>query len=552
MNNTILWVIEQLLSVWLPWMVVGALFLLLLLSLPLLRQAVQFFKESSRVLQLLFVLTILIGGVLRFFGTPDGHRIFFDEDRYLMYAVNFARHGSAVSIEYASPDARIGGDPDPAARITVPVLNAITMKLFGFQKQHLFDLARVMSTLQILLIAVVAWLLTRSKSALLGASMAFAFLPIQVYWSTSANIDSYFVFFALVSTIAVIQYSRRPTFRGALFLIISIFLYLLVRFESFLLLPSLLLAAICFRKGKWLFIDRVVGVVLLMIIAIRAVISLPVFATVWCCAEATPLEVFSLSYVTRNTIPNLSALFVRPEFPWGITVLALYTLLKVRLVEWRRTPIVLLLPWIILYFGIYSFYYAGHFYSYTFSGSYGRFFLMLVPPLVLLASKTVADGLDTFLRARVYQKNQIASVFVIICLSLLPTISKYTTLISVSPWDNLVEAGPRRMQDYIQEVFIAKTPPDATLIIGVAAPVLVAGKTAVTFDAFAANLSIQEKIREQIIDGIPVYMFETNVCVLYPSRCDTIKKMFTFDDAGITDPEYPEFEIKKVGLRNKT
>ncbi len=546
---------RYLIAVIAPWSV--SVMLLLLLGVcasyfPLLLKRV---KSMHRGVSLGLVSICILGGLIRFAWVPNGHRVYFDEDRYLSYSINFARHGQAVSLLLSTESQILLGDPDPAARITVPVINAWVLKLFGFDELNLFRFAKLASTVQILLLFIVVLELFDDQLTALFSSSIFAFAPLTVYWSVSTNIDVYFVTFSLLSLLAVILYSRKQSLFDAAFVWLSVFLLLMVRFESFLMLPALGIAALSmrhYRKQK-LFVgmDRLVLALLVPVVLIRALVSVPVFSSIWCCAEATPLEIFTTSYVMRNTLPNVLTFVNRPEFPLAITILASLTLFSIR---WTRRSrdfrLLIFVYWMCGFFFIYSFYYAGQFYSYTFSGSYGRFFLMESVPLTIFASIALRDLNQSFRKASFQTRNWMLIGAGVLLLSIVPTITSYRRLITTSPWDSLVEVGPRTLHAYIEDVMIPQTPPDSAFIFGVLAPIHLHGKTAIYTDNFMTDVHVMDFVDDYLSKGKPVFMFETHTCDIYPEKCQEILKRFTFDSYPKGDnPKYAGLELKELHRR---
>lgn len=538
-----------------PWTATGLLVLSFGIIISYLPSLIGGFKNLRYSTKIILLATILAGTCIRFAWVPMGHRIYFDEDRYLSYAVNFARHGQAVSLILSTPEKVVLGDPDPAARITVPVINAWTLKIFGYTEQNLFFAAKVWSIFQIILFFIVVYLLFDDQDVALFSAFVLSFLPISVYWSVSSNIDLYFVTFSLLALTATILYVRTRTIRTILFLWSTVVLLLLVRFESFLFLPPILFTIISFRKLQRVRLfsgdDIPIAILLVPIIFLRALISVPVFSNIWCCAEATPLEIFTTEYFFRNTIPNVFTFVDRPEFPASITVLAIIAFFSTRSSKKNQDYRYRILAiWIILFFFIYSYYYAGQFYSYTFSGSYGRFFLMEVAPLTILSALAVRSFVEYFRKARFEQRNWMLLACLILIISLAPTVISYKKLISVSPWDRIVEAGPRRLHAYIDDVMLPKTPPDSAIIFGVLAPVHLNGKTAIYTDNFLNDSSVMDFVADYIHNGKPVFIFETHTCDIYPKKCTDVFNRFSFEPySPTTDPKFPGFEMKQVVLK---
>lgn len=263
---------------------------------------------------------------------------------------------------------------------------------------------------------------------------------------------------------------------------------------------------------------------LIVYLIIRSLASISVFTKPWCCAEALPLEAFSLSYLTRHTLPNIRDLFIRPEFPFIISVTALYAILVST--TWQTRALGL---WIALCFITYSAYYAGLFFNPEFSGSYGRYLLILIPPLLLLASSTIVDSFTAIHKK--YRKKPIVIFTIIIILIILmyPTMIKYQKLISYSPWDRLAEGGPRIIHTFLIEDILPKTPPNAIIIHNLTAPIIVSGKTAVFTGSFLEDPTVRLFITRALESHQPVFMLPNYRCLLYPDACRELNGLYRYE-----------------------
>lgn len=462
--------------------------------------------------------------VVRVAWVPDDHRIYFDEDRYLSYAVTFARFGQAVSVDLATPEQSIIGVPDDAGRTTIPVYNAIIMRLFGFTEHALYQAARVFHSATVTGIFILGFLLFGNYLIGLIGAAGIAFLPTPVFFAPSFGLDAYFMDLGVWALIATLLFAQKPTWRSGIWWIASAILFLCVRIESYIFLPVIAYGYVLeSTKRKQLVFTKtriIILSLLLLFIVIRGAMSLSVFMKPWCCAEALPLESFSLSYTIRHILPNIFSLFSRIEFPWIISVLAAYSLFA------YTTPVIRLLGlWILLYFVTYSSYYAGLFFNPEFSGSYGRYLLMLIPPLLLLGGYTFHTWLSA-LQKTPHGKTKTLLIAFACILSLIPTALRYKTLISYSPWDAAAEQGPRLVHAFLTDEVIAKTPPDAVIIHNLTAPILLAGKTVIFTSSFLTEKTAQDFVLDALKRGKKVYMLPHYRCILYPDSCEDIMEQF--------------------------
>ncbi len=546
-----------------PWFLlcmIGIVMLTLFASLPALLKSI---KHLNKFIVILLFITLGIGAYIRFAWVPNTPRIYFDEDRYLMYAVSFARTGHALGIEIATPNAILKGDPDPGARVTVPLIHAIVLKLFGYKDAHLFFTAKALSTLQITLVFIYVLILFKRPLAALFASIFIALLPITVFWSVTTNLDSLFVLFGLLAGIASVMYANKTSVATSAFLFASFSLLLFVRIEGILFLPIILLTIYTLRKqtNHAPITTRDNGFILstAVLLLLRLVVGLPLFTKTWCCAEATPLEIFQTGYFVRNTIPNLQTLFVQPEFPFMITVLAFVGIAAGIIAQYAnsngftsaRTRILIL--WIIEYFFLYSFYYAGVFYSFTFSGSYGRFFLILVPPLVILASLSLDACVALFRTSSYKQKTTILTVAALCALTLFPTVLNYKTYIRISPWDNLVDAGPRIIRAFVTDDVLPTIKAPAVIIHPLTAVVLMHGYSAVSLEAFIMHKQARDFVETQLKKGMHAYIMDTSFCDQSPYKCKEIREKFIFVPYHVSQKaEESGFAVKEVQLKNSS
>lgn len=538
-------------AVILPWTVAVFLVTAAIIAVSRIPQLAKGFGHFPHLGKAVLIIAFLLGAYIRFTLVPDGHRILFDEDRYMAYAVSFARFGRAVSLEFATPRESIVGTPDQAIRVTVPVLQAIVFKLFGASEHNMFVAARLGSLLQIVLIAAVSWQFFKSILITTWVSALMALLPVSVYWSSSAGLDNYFVTFALLALCAVSWYAQKPTRISAIFAIVTTFILLCVRFEGFFFLPVLLGVLIILRKsaGKKTVSkkDLLAAVVFSVLVGVRALLSVSVLTKRWCCAEGLPLEAFSLLYTVRNLLPNLWSFVSKAEFPAVISILAF-----IALVRMKDRLVGVLGLWLLTFFAVYSSYYAGVFFTFEFSGSYGRYFLMLEPPLFLLSGIMAADLVATYKTQMRRGKALLSLLLVVSLVTLIPTVSRYRQMVSVSPYDQLVEAGPRTLHIFLEERVLPKVEKDAILIFPLTAYPLLTDHTVVYNDTFNKQPEVRAKIVEFMKSGKSAYILQTNNCLIFPQKCQDLESVFEFKPYLREGVNNTYFELDRLFLKEAT
>lgn len=527
-----------------PWLVVLCILVVILYACFVVPKTIIAFSKFSLTVRIILILTLIGGALVRFYMVPSYHRIYFDEDRYLAYAVSFARFNKAISLDAATPAKSIIGKPDQAVRLTVPVINGLVLKIFGYSEAALFNAARVFSVIHIVLIFILAYLLFKNTVAALFSALGMAFLPLSVYWAASTTLDPYFVFFSTLTLLASHLYTKKPSRISAVFLSTVIFLLLCVRLEAFFFLPVVIVAIVIMRSSQnskiLLKSDAFLISLILPLILIRSLASLSVLTEKWCCAEALPLEAFALHYGARNILPNLGVLFTRPEFPLFVSVLAIVSLFGI-----KDRKIIILGLWTGIFFLVYSFYYAGRFYSYEFSGSYGRYFLMLVPPMLILAGLSFDDLVQWILSHKKRQSLLILLITALVVINI-QAIINYTRLIATSPYFNLVEKGPHTTHTVLTEYVIPQTPQNSIVIHPLTAYTLLSGRTAIYYGSFMKERSLASYVKQEIRRGTPVFMIQAYECDLFPEKCKNILPYFEFKPATFKRPLPKGFEMLRV------
>ncbi|MBI5613326.1 hypothetical protein HY947_00190 [Candidatus Gottesmanbacteria bacterium] len=523
------------LSVILPWIISGIWAILFLCIFVFLISFFRYAFSRSRIASILAIVIFILGLFLRFQWGYHTHRILYDEDRYLSYAVTFARFGKAVSIELATPTESIIGIPDSVARLTVPIYHSWILKVFGYSEFNLYIASKAFNSLQTIFLFAFAFLLTSNIWLALGSMLLYTLLPNTLYWSASLALDNYFSTFLLIASTYLLWFAAKKSFPAGMGLLSSFFLLLFVRMEALVAIPFFMLfwknaaksiSDSLFSKKTFHWI-----VVFCLIIFFRIILASSLFGQKWCCAVGLPLEAFSTQYFIRHVLLNILSLFNQPEFPWSLSILALIGMMTT---PWNMGSG--LFTWFLSFFLTYSSYYAGRFYSYEYSGSYGRYFLSLIPPLVLYVGFGATYLLKLWIQLPLGKKIMYgASMVILLALSFYPTIRSYKKLVTESPFYTLVEQGPLTVHQVLTDVILPILPQNGILLTNLTAPVLLSGRTAVYIGSFLDDEKVALFIKSEMEKGIPVYSSPIDVCDVYPLRCAKISKLFNFTPIPLKD-----------------
>lgn len=540
---------ELLLGSLFPWITALFLGVFILIHLLLLPKLVFRLLKAHKLFLIVVLLSLVGGAYLRFTVVPNQHRIFYDEDRYLGYSVSFARLNKAVSVELATPQESIIGKPDQAVRITVPVLHGLVLKLFGFSEEHLFNTSRVLSLLLAVYVAALSIQLFRSYLGAIIALLGMLYLPIQVYWSASMALDPYFVFFAVASVVAMLTYLSRSSKLNTIYFASTVFLLLCVRIEAFILLPLFAYIWVRYRQKQGLSLfqkdDIFLFSLLLPLILARGFASISVLGQKWCCADSLPLEAFSMKYITRNTLPNLLYLISGYEFPSVLSIPALWLALHSKNYTHR-----FLLLWIIAFFALYTFYYAGLFVTAEFSGSYARYFLILIPPLFVLFGDFIASYLYPWMK-RARKNIFIGLIFILINLGQLTyNFWNYKDLLIFMPaMFNAVDQGPVYVHAYLEHIFLKKIPKNSVVIHPITSVPYLKGHTSVYYQYFLENDTTVDFVRRALQRKQRVFIMNALECGAIPYKCEKIQKIFSARRSSLNEKSSnTTFEIYELYL----
>jgi hypothetical protein len=174
---------------------------------------------------------------------------------------------------------------------------------------------------------------------------------------------------------------------------------------------------------------------------------------------------------------------------------------------------------------------------------------MLIPPLLILAGFALKKIFRAWLESSYKIRTQLLGLAIIVSLTLIPTIVKYRTYVSVSPWDAQVEAGPRSVREFFLEKVIPQLPKDSLFIHSLTGLTLMKGLAGMYYEILFSNDQAVSFIEEYLKAGKPVYIYQTYICETSPKKCEKFENLFKFTIIKINDAENYPFDVAKIELK---
>ncbi len=361
----------------LPWILRGNLALLALCLLACrrdIRRALTLPHSHRATLAAL----LLLGLVLVTLVAPRTHRIFFDEDIYGNVAQTMARADRAAmcnygTFEYGEYKAHwLSYNKQPAGW---PFLVSIAFQLLGTNELYAFALNNALFLGSIALAFFLARTLFRSSFAAAMAALAYTLIPQNLHWFNTASAEPSAACLTAALILSVITWLRTRKKRHLLLSAALLPLACQMRPESVLLIPWTAAAILILSPRTTL--DRTVWTTALLAALLLLPHGLHLFATSGHSWGSDGTK-FSLEFFGDNLSTNGLFYLNNKLFPALLTALAALGLAFAPGLPKRR---LLLLAWLLPFWGIFLFFYAG---SYRY-GADIRFALVSFMPLALLA-----------------------------------------------------------------------------------------------------------------------------------------------------------------------
>ena len=364
-----------------------------------------FFKIDKKTWIILLAI-FLVGLSLRTFVAPHVHRILYDEDIYLNIGQNIAREGKAVNCIYGSQEKCIQGEYNKQPN-GYPFLMSIVF-LFGTSESSAYYATAIISSLTIILVFLISYLLFENEKISLFSTLIFTLTPIAILWAPTTSSDTVFIFFAGLTVFAFLSYFKNSKNNTLLFSFASLAYAIQIRTEGILLV---LLVIIMFLFLKKDFFNTARKREFLIILIIFSLLILPLLMHLDSVKEESwgaKGDKLGLEYVNENLKDNGMLFFENTRFPVVFTILSLIGLALRKV--WKEK--IFLGVWFLLFFVLYLLFYAGGF-------NYGvdvRYSLNLYMPMAILGgcgAFLIGDNLNKIVKKKWISSGVVALIIIV-------------------------------------------------------------------------------------------------------------------------------------------
>ncbi|MFN6992512.1 MAG: glycosyltransferase family 39 protein, partial [Fervidobacterium sp.] len=318
-----------------------------------------FLRKIDKKTWIILFLIFALGFFSRFFITPHTHRIYFDEDIYLDIA-------KEILIRWRGALCNNGDNFTCYEYDTMKWPNghtfflAISYLFFGISESIAFNIIAFISSLGIIIIFLIGYLLKNEKLGLFSA-LIYALIPVQIQWSGTVAAETTLAVFTLLSVFFLLLSSKKNNW-NLFFLGLSVLAYSVqAKAEGVFLIPVATILILLFDKNlKIKFFDnKFIASILMFFVLITPYLIHIVYASkvdTWGSDEGK----FGIKFAKRNIPENLIFFvngYYQIEHPLMFTdfaiIGAIYILIK------DRRVFVFLFVWFSVFFLLYGFFYAG-------------------------------------------------------------------------------------------------------------------------------------------------------------------------------------------------
>ncbi len=347
-----------------------------------------------------YLLLILIAGILLVtLVAPQTHRIYYDEDIYANMGQNIAFTGQTGMANYGTFEYGeyfvnwLLYNKDPGGW---PFLMGLVFQLFGTDEIYAFYLNNLLFAGGILIVFFIARVITGRWFAGLLAALAYAIIPHNLIWSNTIASENSAAFFGGLTVLCTLVWLRTREMRH-LFLMLTVLPFACaMRPESGMIAMWAVMAAALnlFSDGSPYsdplpnpFATRVFWAMGLVFFALIIPDIWHFYAMSGQSWGAQGAKFSAEAFFLKNLQVNGFYYFENKAFPVLITLLAIVGIAAGKSrsecdgEKTGRLPVMMILLWFLLFWGIFLFFYAG---SYKY-GADVRFALVSFMPVAVLA-----------------------------------------------------------------------------------------------------------------------------------------------------------------------
>ncbi len=384
---------------------------------------------------------VMAGLLVTMFVVPRDHRVYYDEDIYQSIGQNIAYlKGWGFNADEKYPDSIINLWKHIIGRAAMcnegstshgefrcdrleynkepngwPYILSIVFRLFGVHELASFITNNVLYAATIVTVFLIGYLLFFNVRAGLFSALIFALTPECLIWSNTTAVEPSATLFPALAVLATLLYLRNREVKSLFLLMVLAAFAVQFRPESIMIFAVIGLLIILFDYGSLKRSEFYLFAALLFILVIPHLVHLYAVKDVgWGSTGAK----FSLKYLKGNLETNGLFYLKNSRFPLLFTILLGCGLIfggsnkeEERGGFFLKEKIVLLF-WIMLFLGIFLFFYAG---SYNY-GPDVRFSLLSAVPIALLAGKGASFLEGTVIRRFKYpQLRALVPAVIIFC-----------------------------------------------------------------------------------------------------------------------------------------